>query len=287
MKKTSLCVLNNWSSVELFLRKGLFIPKARIKKQKLSRSFLKKKISSRTHLDIPLNLINEGVSPFYTGSPLDIVFEDERILALNKPFSVHSLSLSYSEGNNCQSFLRSMGFGGFIGKGKTEDGLLHRLDYETSGLIISVKEYDLWKKLREIYHKAAKGKYYAALVEGKWMESGVFTHNLTPMGRKGYRMKASIGDTAVLEINRAVYLPSSHLTLLLISLKTGFRHQIRCQLSALGMPVYGDVLYGGKKAQRMFLHAWCYELAWEKHHYKIECKEAFLFDRFCNLDRLL
>ena len=48
-------------------------------------------------------------------------------------------------------------------------------------------------------------------------------------------------------------------TLLLVSLETGLRHQIRAQLSHLGFPILGDELYGGAKSSRLFLHAWKYE----------------------------
>ena len=285
MKKISLCVLDDWKSIEDFLRKGLLISGMRIKKQKLSRSFLEKNILSRSHLEFPLDLINTDASPFYTGPPLDIVFEDGNILALNKLPGIHTHSLRYGEGNNCESFLRSKGYGMF--KKKTQGGPLYRLDFETSGVVICVKKYNLWKKLRENYHQIVKKKYYTAIVEGKQNKLGVFTHALSPSGKKGHRMKASIGDEAVMEIKKVFYLPDANLTLLLISLETGYRHQIRCQLSALKMPVHGDVLYGGKKAERMFLHALCYELAWEKEHYEIKCKKAFLFDRFCDLNCLL
>jgi 23S rRNA pseudouridine1911/1915/1917 synthase len=69
-------------------------------------------------------------------------------------------------------------------------------------------------------------------------------------------------------------------SLLMIELKTGLRHQIRAQLSYLGFPILGDELYGGNKAERLYLHAWRYE--WSEF---VEDNHMDLFDRFFDLNR--
>ena len=71
-------------------------------------------------------------------------------------------------------------------------------------------------------------------------------------------------------------------SLVLVNLKTGLRHQIRAQLSFLGFPILGDELYGGRKAERVFLHALRYEFS-----DIVEDSNAELFNIFFDLNRAL
>lgn len=284
-KNIKLTVLENWDSVRQFLLSGLAASKNQIKKANLTKSFLGKKIDKKTILDLPANLINfKQISPIYLKDQMSIVWEDENLLALNKMPNIHSHPLSYDEHDNCLSFLRGIGKGNllYVNCNSYDRGLLYRLDYETSGVLIYIKKTDLLQNLRKDFHQIVKEKIYMALVCGKHNIKGVYTHNLVPAGRKKQMMKTLPGDQAVIEIKQARYLEKFDFSLLEVSLKTGFRHQIRTQLSALGMPVLGDILYGGKKAARLFLHARRYKLAWEDHLYDIECLQAPLFKKYCS-----
>ena len=284
-KNTKLSTLHNWQTGRYFLQAGLLLSRSQIKKANLSKAFLGRKIDKGTTVNVPLNLINKKeISPFYLKNSMEIIFEDSNLLALSKIPDVHSHPLSYDEHDNCLSFLRSIDRGDLLHVNDDfyDRGLLYRLDYETSGVLVYIKKQGLLQYLRNNFHQVVKEKKYMALVCGKHSLQGVYTHNLIPAGRRKHIMKTTPGNQAVMEIKRSRYLETFDLTLLKILLVTGFRHQIRTQLSALGVPVLGDVLYGGKKADRLFLHASCYRLAWEDHLYNIECLKASLFEHYCH-----
>ena len=289
MKNIKLTVLNDWDSIKNFLKLELSISNNQIKKTKLPKAFLNKKIDTKMLLDLPVNLVNlKEISPIYSKEQMEIIFEDDNLLAINKIPKVHSHPLQYDEHDNCLSFLRSIGKGNLlnINRDSYDRGLLYRLDYETSGVLIYIKKENLLQTLRNNFHQAVKEKKYMALVCGKQNLKGVFTHNLIPSGSKNKIMKTQPGDQAVIEIKKTQYLEKFDLTLMEILLITGMRHQIRVQLSALGIPVLGDVLYGGQKADRLFLHASCYELSWEDYHYNIKCLKAPLFEKYCLMGNL-
>ena len=285
-KNMELSVLHNWQNGRDFLQSGLFLSRNQIKKAEVAKAFLNKQIDKGTTLTLPLNLINKKeISPFYTNNEMEIILEDENLLALNKIPMVHSHPLKYDEHDNCLSFLRSIDRGDllYINSDSYDRGLLYRLDYETSGVLVYIKKQDILYYLRNNFHQVIKEKKYKALVSGKHCLKGRFSHDLIPTGKKKHMMKATPGNQAVMEIMEYKYLEPFDLTLLEIRLVTGFRHQIRVQLSALGAPVLGDILYGGKEASRLYLHACCYKLAWEDHNYNIECSKAPLFDQYSGL----
>ena len=286
-KDIEITVLNDWDSVRSFLKSELSVSRSQIKKTGLTKAFLDKKIGKKMVLRLPASLVNNReISPIYSENKMEIIFEDDNLLAINKIPRVHSHPLHYDEHDNCLSFLRSIDRGNLlhVNSDSYDRGLLYRLDYETSGVLIYIKKSNLQQKLRNDFHQVVKEKKYMALVCGKQTETGVFTHNITPAGRNRHIMKTLPGDQAVMEIKKNQYFEASNLTLMEILLVTGMRHQIRTQLSALGMPVLGDVLYGGKKAERLFLHASCYKLAWEEHLYDIKCSESSLFEKYGCLD---
>ncbi|MCY4524547.1 MAG: pseudouridine synthase [Halobacteriovoraceae bacterium] len=289
-KKIPFSILHNWSSGRDFLKKGMSLSHQKIKKAGLSKDFLDGKIDAKKEISLPLNLMNsKEISPFYLENPMEIIMEDENILALNKLPGIHSHPLNYDETNNCLSFIRNIGKGDilYINRDSRDRGLLYRLDYETSGVLVYIKKQELFEKLRKNFHQAIRHKRYVALISGKHHLTGEFAHNLNASGRKGGFMKASEGDKAVMRIKNCHYLDFCDLSIVEIFLKTGFRHQIRSQLAALGMPVLGDVLYGGEKSYRMFLHAFYYEICWGDNLYKIKCMNAPLFDKFFKLNDYL
>ena len=84
-------------------------------------------------------------------------------------------------------------------------------------------------------------------------------------------------DEGSLEVKKI--MTTGNNSLVLVNLQSGLRHQIRAQLAALGFPILGDELYGGSRAERLFLHAWRYE--WSEIE---EDNSADLFDGFFDLN---
>jgi 23S rRNA pseudouridine1911/1915/1917 synthase len=187
--------------------------------------------------------------------PLDIVFEDEYILIINKPpgMVVHPAYKNYSgtlvnavmyyalQKNDSLSSLN----------GFERAGIVHRLDKDTSGLIVVAKDEVTHRKLSEqFYHHTIK-REYNALVWGKLKKKK--GEILNKLGRdKRDRKKVAVlkdddvsGKTAI--TNYEVLAEYDFLSLVKLNLKTGRTHQIRVHLASLGHPVFGDETYGGRE----------------------------------------
>ena len=213
--------------------------------------------------------------------PLQILYEDDDLLAVNKPpgMTVHA-GAGASRGTLVNALLgrgQSLSQGGAIAD-DLRPGIVHRLDKETSGVIIIAKTDYAHAKLAESFSSRTLKKTYLALAEGRFeSRSGQIDF---PIGRdplRRTRMKAFTASSqrnakasatrsrsALTEWKKLLELGPA--TLLEIQLHTGRTHQIRVHLSAIKHPLVGDILYGaashlhaGKTAMpalgRQFLHA--------------------------------
>lgn len=193
--------------------------------------------------------------------PLDIVYEDEHVMIVNKPAGmvVHP-SAGHFSGTLVQAALaHAPGMAG-VG-GEKRPGVVHRLDKNTSGLILMAKDDKTHRWLQDQFRERKVDKVYIALVDGK---------PPTPIGR----IEASIGRSTV-QRNYMAVVPSGkgreavseyrtlesfpEHTLLEVHPLTGRTHQIRLHMQFLGCPVAGDQVYGRKHStiplDRHFLHA--------------------------------
>lgn len=205
-----------------------------------------------------------------TGS-MSIVHEDTDLLVINKPAGL----LTHPKSPNDQSpsvagWLREK----YPSITKVGDdpvlrpGLVHRLDKETSGLMIIAKNQGAFSFLKNLFQKRLIKKTYLALVYGRLKDkSGII--NL-PLGKIGAKQTTKIHGkkelaqkTAVTEyavINYFLF-NASPFTLLSVSPLTGRTHQIRVHLQSIGHPVVCDRIYGGKRQAcpselgHLFLHA--------------------------------
>ena len=289
-KMTKLCILGSDTSIESSL-KSLNISKSRIKKADIPKTFLEKKVENHQEVEIPLNLINHGlICPTYQGPKVELLFEDKNVLVLNKPPNIHCKPLTYNEENNILSFLRQNLYfkrTNFCFEHQYEGGLLYRLDFETSGVLFFSKDKNEYLFIRKNFKNLAKTKEYICIVGGKFAGSGCYKHFLSAHGPKKGQVKVKEhGELGlgIIDIKILDYDRNKNLTLLKVKLYSGIRHQIRVQLSYLGHPILGDILYGGTESSRLFLHAYKYEILIGNKNYGIECKDAVLFDRFFNLD---
>lgn len=199
------------------------------------------------------------VAPVPAGKPLDVVFEDEALLVIDKPAgkAVHGGSgVSYGVIEQ----LRSQ---------RPEARMLelaHRIDRETSGLLIVAKKRAALKVLHDMMREGAMEKRYFALVPGRWsnplqhVKAPLFKY-LTPEGERRVRVseEGKPSHSVVRLVRRW-----ARFSLLEVELKTGRTHQIRVHLAHLGFPICGDDKYGdfalNKQLEqaglkRMFLHA--------------------------------
>ena len=235
-----------------------------IKKSGLKKSQLEKIIKKRESFTIPCSLFNKGIiNPTYEGPSLPkLLKETDKYLVVSKPSGIHGHPFSYSEKNNVLSFLREKNKFSFLATNdlQWDRGLLYRLDFETSGLMVLTNDNDLYRKARE--GTLLGRKVYMALVEGHYRGGERIVNKISTQGKKIKANKS--GREVTIEILDRQFLSNPERTLLKVLLKEGARHQIRFQMSDVGHPIWGDQLYGAKESSSRFgLHCYQYEVGKE------------------------
>ncbi len=182
--------------------------------------------------------------------PLDIVYEDEYLLVVNKPAGMvthpghgnYTGTLVNALLYHCSKLSRVN-----VSGGEVRPGIVHRLDKDTSGLLVVAKDDETHRHLaKQFFHKTVEREYWA-IVWGHFNSvRGVIEAEL---GRsKSDRKKFAVvrgGKPAVTEYE--VLEKFDFLSLVKLKLKTGRTHQIRVHLSHIGHPVFGDPTYGGRR----------------------------------------
>lgn len=245
-------------------------------------------VKGRQSYRLPLTFVNHlKINPEYIGPEVRVISENNDFIVLHKPPGVHCHPLNYEDKDTLLNFLVTAGKWESlrINESNYDRGLLYRLDHETSGVMVLAKTEKALRSVRDNFNMAMKRKFYWAIVEGDFDQDGLWTHHFKPTGLKGIKQKvADWPDVTTQEATLSVMkiLSQEGKSLVLVNLKTGIRHQIRAQLSHLGFPILGDELYGGKKADRLFLHALRYEF------FEIaEDPNAELFNIFFDLNSAL
>jgi 23S rRNA pseudouridine1911/1915/1917 synthase len=191
---------------------------------------------------------------------LDVIFEDDDLLVLNKPAGIvmhpgaghQQRTLVNALLAHCQNL---SGIGG-----KERPGIVHRLDKETSGALVVAKNDATHRDLSSQFAARTMTKIYLALVAGTLRKtSGLIDKAIErhPVHRQRMSIARRQGRSAKTEYR--VLRSSGDVSLVECTLHTGRTHQIRVHLHHLGHPVLGDKLYGGKRAgdySRQMLHAW-------------------------------
>lgn len=193
--------------------------------------------------------------------PFEILYEDADVVVIDKPAGLLTTHTRL-EGRYARETQRTAEniLTGYVRKGQAKSPkrvwLVHRLDRDTSGVILFAKSERFADKLRENWN-AITSKRYIARVEGRLEASeGVFESYLVDDPRT---MKVSSvpegagGKYARTEWRRLE--EGDGWTLVEAFLKTGRKNQIRVQFAEAGHPVVGDVKYGARKARRLFLHS--------------------------------
>ncbi len=180
--------------------------------------------------------------------PLDAVYEDAHIIVVNKP---HGMVVHPAAGNRNGTLVNALLFHcrdlSGIG-GVKRPGIVHRLDKDTSGLMVVAKSDEAHIDLARQFKKHLVRKIYRVLVHGDIREeSGVID---LPIGRHPVdRKKMSTGSRKGREsLTRwSVEERYNIATLLSVRIETGRTHQIRVHLNAIGYPVIGDTVYGNSR----------------------------------------
>ncbi len=191
-----------------------------------------------------------GAGPFPLA--LGLVFEDEDLLVIDKPPGLLTIATERERERTAYRLLRD-----YLQAGQPprRPFIVHRLDRETSGLLVFAKSVRAKRRLQEQFEAREVERIYVAVVEGRVRDDrGVLASRLVqdrglrvragPRGREAitrYRVRERRSDTTVLEL----------------SLGTGRRQQIRVQLADLGHPIVGDRTHGSRSDRRgrLCLHA--------------------------------
>ncbi len=191
-----------------------------------------------------------------SAAPFTVAYEDEHLLVVDKPAGV---VVHPARGNRTGTLAQALQGVGAGGEEPWRAGIVHRLDRDTSGLLVVAKSDPIHRALKALLSNRQLRREYLALVDGH-VESRSGTID-APIGRdRRDRLLISI-DTDVPREARTHFeveqlLPQA--TLLRVILETGRTHQIRVHMAAIGHPVLGDAQYGGRAAyglERQFLHA--------------------------------
>jgi 23S rRNA pseudouridine955/2504/2580 synthase len=224
------------------------------------RTKLNYRLATGDTLRIPPLDIKETLQPFIPPKEFRILYEDEALVVIDKPANIASHGGSGISFGVIEQFKKARPDARYL-------RLVHRLDKETSGLLILAKKHSAIVHLHETFRQGNAEKHYYALALG----------NLTK-DREEVKMPLQIqrmsDGTKYVEVNQAGYFSHTiftvikrfrDFTLVDAQIKTGRTHQIRAHLKYLGHPIAGDKLYGDFAynkilltlgLKRMFLHAY-------------------------------
>jgi 23S rRNA pseudouridine955/2504/2580 synthase len=197
-----------------------------------------------------------------------VLFEDEHLLAIDKPAGVAVHGGSGVSFGVIEQLRMARPQAPFL-------ELVHRLDRETSGILLLAKKRSALRQLQDQFRERETGKTYLALVVGQWpanrkvLDKSLHKY-LLPDGERRVRVVAKDDPDAMAALTLVkVKHRGDGFTLLEVTIRTGRTHQIRVHLASEGFPIAGDDKYGdfelnkallrapgGASLKRMFLHAW-------------------------------
>ncbi len=227
---------------------------------------------------------------------LDIVYEDDDLVVINKP---SGMVVHPATGNFRNTLVNALVYRykniKNVGE-RVRSGLIHRLDKDTSGLILVAKTNKaLWYYSKQFAERNVK-KYYLAVVKADILPlelAGNQRYELqnymgrNPKDRQKFSVVQNGGKHAHTVFSHLLSKGKHHL--ILADLRTGRTHQIRVHLSSLGIPVCGDKIYGKLDCSRLMLHSWRIEITALGSTNKViqaPVPKEF-FDLFSNLDEVL
>jgi 23S rRNA pseudouridine1911/1915/1917 synthase len=187
----------------------------------------------KLELVVPEELKNADVKP-------KVLYEDENVLVVDKPSGL----LSEAKGEYCPE--RTLGDFGYV---------VHRLDRDTSGVMILAKSEEVQKFLKKQFQNRTVHKTYVAVVEGvpKLKEARIDL----PIIRNKKRPTTFLVDANGRESETYYKVLETNGVRSLVELKpvTGRTHQLRVHMKYIGCPIVGDIVYGDGDADRLYLHA--------------------------------
>ena len=200
--------------------------------------------------------------------PFPILYEDRDVIVIEKPAGMLTTHTRAKETNTAEEWLND-----YVRKGQSKSRrrvwLVHRLDRETSGVMMFAKSEEIAEAFRANWNELTEKTYLARVAGELAEERGVFESWLRE-DADGYKVRSVKGPASVSRSSsgsrdaRAPKLARTEwrklstedgTTLVEVTLKSGRKNQIRVHFSEAGHPVVGDEKYGGQKASRLYLHS--------------------------------
>ena len=257
------------------------------------------KLKPRDELYIDVQIIKWEIEAEDLG--LDVIFEDENIILINKDpwVNAHPVPWEYGKSNtlvnailfHCSEKLPTI-------SGEERPGIVHRLDKDTSGVIMIAKNDKMMEYLQTLIREREVEKYYIAIVKGKPKDNEFRVESYIgrdPSNNLRMTTKNPLNPKLALSVMKVLwYIAWDDYSIIQVKLETGRTHQIRVHLSSIGFPIVGDSVYGNieinKKAEekygvtRQLLHAHrlIFKLYGEKREFQADFKDDMkkvLWDR--------
>lgn len=189
------------------------------------------------------------------GVPLRVCWEDEWLVAVDKPSGIATHPLRPGERGTLASGLlaRYPEMAG-VGYSPREPGIVHRLDRDTSGLVLAARDAETFAALRALLEQRAIDKRYLAVCAGQVQTPAEHAAWLSARGRRVTVREHAFGTAQPIRTELLETQVHGAFSLVTVRVWRAHRHQIRAHLAMLGHPIAGDALYGGPAIQGLQHH---------------------------------
>jgi len=259
------------SKIVYYIKNGLIL-KNNIKINKNSITVAKNDIISVLKYEQNLNFENKPKN-----ADVEIIFENNNFIIINKPpfIAVHPYNIN-DKSYTISNWIKENN----IWSDKIQDinperlGIVHRLDKDTSGILIIAKNIDFMEKFKYLFKNRLIKKTYIAYTEGSIEKEGIITEKIMRDPNNPTKMICNKNNGRDSETKYLLYEKYKFFNKVLCYPKSGRTHQIRVHLSHIGAPIVGDKIYGKKSnlINRQALHAFKIEFEIESINYSFESK---------------